>query len=144
MNRNEVDSCTIFIPNHNLVDVARKWFGRSCTMISEKEQPPICGPDLKWLREIYGYESYRWAVKNLKHWHYKTWALAYFSLIEGFSGNALSKSFDQYQAHLNSGILLSQIPPKFEFCVKFFYTEAESVAVDAWTYWNQGTKRCRS
>jgi hypothetical protein len=26
---------------------------------------------------------------------------------------------------------LSQIPPKFEFCVKFFYTKAESVAEDA-------------
>ena len=39
----------IFIANHNFVDFSKekKWFGRSCTVISKIEQPPICGPDLK-------------------------------------------------------------------------------------------------
>lgn len=47
----------------------------------------------------------------------------YFSLLDRLSGNVTSKSYDQYKAHL-SAILLSQIPPNFEYSVHAFYSRA--------------------
>jgi hypothetical protein len=122
LDKNEVDSCAEFIANHDLVDFSKELVWQKLYNDTQnKISPKFWSRFEVTLNENSGYENYREAVKvlntdikRLEH---------YFSLLDRLSGNAVPKSFDHYQAHL-SAILLSQIPPKFECCVNFFYTRA--------------------
>ena len=122
LDRNEVDACAEFIANHNLVDFSKELVWQKLYNDTRNRIIPNFWSGFEGTKnENSGYESYREAAKilntdiqRLEH---------YFSLLDRLSGNAVPKSFDQYQAHL-SAILLSQIPPKFESCVNFFYTKA--------------------
>lgn len=122
LDRTEIEGCAEFIVNHDLVDFSKELVWQKLFNDTRNRITPNFWSRFEVTQnENSGYENYREAVKvlntdikSLQH---------YFSLLDHLSGNTTPKSFDQYQAHL-SAILLSQIPPKFECCVNFFYSRA--------------------
>ncbi|XP_046449406.1 anaphase-promoting complex subunit 2-like [Daphnia pulex] len=122
LDRTEIEGCAEFIVNHDLVDFSKELVWQKLFNDTRNRITPNFWSRFEVTQnENSGYENYREAVKvlntdikSLQH---------YFSLLDHLSGNVTPKSFAQYQAHL-SAILLSQIPPKFECCVNFFYSRA--------------------
>lgn len=122
LDRNEIEICLELVIRHDLVDFTKELVWQKLYHETRTKIVPNYWSNFSLAHnENIGYKNLNEAVNILnadiaKQQHY-------FSLLDRLSGNVISKSFDQYKAHL-SAILLSQIPPHFEYSVHAFYTRA--------------------
>ncbi|KAK4026154.1 hypothetical protein OUZ56_015173 [Daphnia magna] len=122
LDRKEIEICLELVIRHDLVDFTKELVWQKLYHETRTKIVPNYWSKFSLAHnENIGYKNLNEAVNILnadiaKQQHY-------FSLLDRLSGNVISKSFDQYKAHL-SAILLSQIPPHFEYSVHAFYTRA--------------------